>query len=239
MVTVTAPQNIQTQNPIIQTQNPPSRAHHGGMLWNWTNGAGSTVVIAPLAWGIAALTRSLGIASGTVSDVGKELIHGFTTTWEAKVDPMTVVNSACPLEFLAEELNKHPGQPTTVSSLKTSLFTSTCLATPVFEELVFRGFIQGPALTFLFRVLGKKELGEGTSGKVLRTIITAGFFAAYANSIGASYYPDALARLPMVSNFILGIAASTLKEVGHGLSGSIGLRMAHNFFILTPNLLPC
>lgn len=114
---------------------------------------------------------------------------------------------------------------------------------PIYEEVFFRGLVQGVILDAIPKAICKtivpRHVGalDSTAAKVVRITTTAAVFAA-AHVVNLDIY-SFTAQATLVSTFVGGIAYGALKEMSPGILGSVGAHIAHNTFTMAHAFYTC
>jgi membrane protease YdiL (CAAX protease family) len=176
---------------------------------------------------------ALGSVLGTVgfipcywiSDVAVRILH--------RQDPSSIYSSA-PLSAIVQQINRDStiDQQVTVHSLKIECFLQGVVTSPVKEEIVFRGVLQGLLLDKLPATLfkDKNRIVNTRLSCLMRTVIISKLFAdAHQNNNQSS-----ISQIRTFHAFFLGLGLGLIKESRLKLAGAIGAHMANNFISLIP-----
>ena len=219
----------------------------GTVAKNLLLGAGVSLVMTP-----GNLLTTLNYATGGLSTSGYDPEFLATVTentgrqFGKEVDGSRIRFSSCPFKTYLEEMDKlqdiDPYGPNRTTPFKVKLtgLAVGCVAAPIFEEVLFRGVIQGGLFRSLPKMIlsrvapEKVELVDSTAVKVARVVITAGLFSAY-HLMNRGILPDSYVTMQLVAAFLGGLGFGTLKET-HGLSAAIGAHMGSNLLQSLPSL---
>ncbi|MBA3815263.1 MAG: CPBP family intramembrane metalloprotease [Parachlamydiaceae bacterium] len=223
-------------------------------LKRFSKGIGASFILSPLSASITQIAQAMKLIQATSThetiqfsvDRFQKRLSQFGIIGKFNVDNIEM--ASCPLEEAVTQYNSHfsgaYGDGFRITALGTQLnsFHSDVLIAPLWEELLFRGFIQDVLLTRIPKYIikknipGKEAIIDSSISKIARITLSAALFSvAHMNNKGAM--PDAYVYAQMANAFILGIGLGVVKESNAGLLGSIGAHMSHNFAVTAVQVL--
>lgn len=159
-------------------------------------------------------------------------------------NPRKVLNSDCPTRDYNKMIqNMVEGQQSSYSDTTMRVIGGAylVLATPIYEEILFRGVIQDLTLNKLAKAVVKRlapQHLDKLDSKIYtaaRITLTAGLFSAY-HLMNRGLMPDSYVDLQLIATFFMGLGFGAIKEV-FGLSAAIGAHATQNLYPSLPGML--
>lgn len=155
-------------------------------------------------------------------------------------------HKACPLQEFIHSVNLERNflPHLTVLDFKINIFMEYCIASPIREEIMYRGLHQDVLFTrvpkWILKQIAPSKVHylDSTTAKVIRIALTAFLFSlAHIGNFG-SMSDDYVAR-QLFTTLVYGVVLGALKESRVGLLGCISSHVVNNLSAFAPFLWSC